>query len=84
MTLTKRQIKILADAIQQTRDEELDCDEFMVHLAAWGERVLQGQSIDDASKSVKHHLQICPECEEEFRVLKEVLSEAGNSILDES
>lgn len=84
MALTKRQIEILADAVQKTRDEELDCDEFMVHLAAWGERVLQGQSIDDASQSVKHHLHICPECEEEFRVLKEVLSEAGISNSEKS
>ena len=54
MSMTKQQIALLADAIQKTRDEELDCDEFMVHLATWSERILDGQSIDEASESVRH------------------------------
>lgn len=84
MAMTKQQITILADAIQKTRDEELDCDEFMVHLAAWSERILDGQSIDKASESVRHHLQICPECEEELRVLNEVLKDGSSSVSDQS
>lgn len=45
------------------------------HLAAWSERVQAGESIDDANEAVQHHLSICRECNEEFKVLTEILGE---------
>ena len=74
MALTQEQIVRLSQVISQTKEHELDCDEFLGHLAEWSERVLQGESIDNATDSVRGHLSICPECLEEFQVLTEVLS----------
>jgi hypothetical protein len=76
MTLKRDQIALLARVISETKDNELDCDEFVVHLAEWSERVRGGQSIQDASEAVLHHLSICPECDEEFKLLTEVLKES--------
>jgi hypothetical protein len=75
MALTRDQIRLLSRVISETKEHEIDCDQFVTHLAEWSERVLGGQSIHDANDSVWQHLSICPECNEEFRVLTEVLKE---------
>jgi hypothetical protein len=74
MALTQEQVERLTQVIGQTKDNELDCDEFLPHLAEWSERVQNGESIDNAAELVRGHLSICPECLEEFRILAEVLS----------
>ena len=79
MALTRDQIVRLTQVINHTQERELDCDEFVVHLAEWSERVLNGESLSDANDAVQHHLSICPECDEEFRVLMEVLKERSIS-----
>ena len=77
MALSDDQIRFLTDALNGTRERELDCDEFLVHLAAWSERVLNGEQLSSANDVVQHHLEICHECKEEFDALLEVL-ESGS------
>jgi hypothetical protein len=74
MALTPEQVERLSQVIHQTQDQEIDCDDFVRHLAAWSERMINGGSIDEATDEVRGHLSICPECREEFQVLIEVLS----------
>lgn len=75
MALSKDQIRLLTQVVAETQEHELDCEEFLNHLAAWSERVNEGESIETASQFVQHHLAICPECSEEFRLLTEVLKD---------
>ena len=75
MALHPKQIELLTELVSDTRERELDCEEFLPHLAAWSERVAAGQSIEEATREVQHHLKVCPECAEEFRVLIEVITE---------
>ena len=49
-----------------TREQELDCDAFCDHLAAY----VDGAITDDALKALMaHHEEICPECEEQRVIL---------------
>ncbi len=73
MALTEDQIRLLTSVISETKEHELDCDQFLVHLAEWSERVLNGESIANATQEVQNHLKVCPECQEEFEMLMEVL-----------
>ncbi len=75
MALSNEQIKLLTRVVANTREHELDCDEFLTHLAHWSERVQAGDSLEQAKLSVRHHLSICPECNEEFQMLTDVLKE---------
>lgn len=75
MPLHPKQIEMLTELVSGTQERELDCEEVLPHLATWAERILSGKSIDDADPAILHHLKICPECAEEFRVLTDVMKE---------
>ncbi len=68
----------LGTMLAATRDTEIDCDQFHAHLAAWvdseaasgGPAQHGGAAVDaDLHALLEHHRKICPECDEERRVL---------------
>lgn len=77
MTLTKEQIHDLLRLIDLTREQEIDCDECLSRIAEFVERELCGKSVSDALEAVRHHLQICPECREEYEVLQRAIETLG-------
>jgi hypothetical protein len=62
--------EVLSRLLQGTRDEEIDCDRFLEHLAP----LLDGR-IDDPElrEKLEHHVRQCGECSEELEIVKKAL-----------
>lgn len=64
----------LARAVTDTAREEIDCDTFLDRAAAYLEGRAQGKAdLSPTMAAVEQHLAVCPECFEEFRVLKRAI-----------
>ncbi len=70
MSLSDDQKKFLRQAIELTQEEELDCEGFLENLASYADG-----RIDDAKLQAlyEHHRKVCPECDEELRILIKAL-----------
>ena len=68
--------RTIGKLLSLTRDAEMDCDEFHERLAAYVEG-----GITDAKVAalMEHHRELCPECEEEYQLLKKALDVSGMS-----
>ncbi len=73
MNLSDEQIRALLQAVRQTRDHELNCEECLAQLGGFAELTLKGRSVQEAYDLVRQHLQICGECGEEFTLLLKAL-----------
>jgi hypothetical protein len=61
---------VLRKLLAGTRDEEIDCDRFLEHLAP----LLDGRIDDPALRErLAHHVRQCAECNEEFEIVKRSL-----------
>jgi hypothetical protein len=62
--------EVLRALLAGTRDEEVDCDRFLEHLAP----LVDGR-IDDPElrERLAHHVRQCAECSEELETLKKAL-----------
>lgn len=69
---TDSPLQPLWEVLRLTREEELDCARFVELLP----EIVDGR-IDDATLRalVEHHRQICPECEEQYAILKRALGD---------
>ena len=73
MSLSKKEIEGLIRIIGLTKDEEINCEQCLSLVAEFAEQELKGKSVPDALKSVEHHLSICSECQEEYKLLQGAL-----------
>lgn len=78
MKLNRQQIQTLIRMVANTKTQELDCDEMMRALTAYADKLARGEvmEVTDAA-TIQHHLEICPECSEEFEFLRRIVAE-GN------
>jgi hypothetical protein len=54
-----------------TREQEIDCDRFLELVPAY----LDGQISDaELRAQIAHHTELCPECHEEFEILRRALA----------
>jgi len=62
--------EVLRRLLTGTRDDEVDCDRFLEHLAP----LLDGR-IDDPElrEKLEHHVRQCAECSEELEIVKRAL-----------
>ncbi len=76
----KRQQKMfgLVSMVGKTQEEELSCDEVLAVIDEYAERALAGEDISELMPKVKQHLDLCPECFEEYQVLLNILQAAPN------
>ncbi len=67
--LSRAQLAELARLLASTAPEEVDCEVFHRHLAALVER--HGAAVDtpELLRSLRQHIEVCPECREEFEAL---------------
>jgi len=72
---SNKEILDLLRLIELTRDQEIDCTEFLHKAAGYVERVLTKDGLPAEYDEVVHHLQVCPECLEEFEQLLTQLRE---------
>lgn len=80
MALDKQQLKSLLSSVAKTRDAEIDCDECLAGMAEFAELELLGSEVPEALRSIRNHIEICPECTEEYEVLLSVLAEASSKL----
>ncbi len=69
MALTPQNLKKVVFEVMRTRPVELTCGECWQEIDQYAEKTLAGKEIPEALKLVEQHLEICPECEEEFEAL---------------
>jgi hypothetical protein len=61
----------LRHLLDNTREQELDCDRFLELLAPY----LDGRiSSAEMRELIEHHAQQCPECSEELAILRRALT----------
>lgn len=59
--------------IVNTQDRELDCGEVFAVLDAYTEAVAAGEDVSQLYPLVVHHLEMCPDCLEEYTALLNVI-----------
>ena len=60
-----------------TLEEELTCDEVFALLDQFTEMAVRGEDVGRLMPLVKHHLDLCRDCHEEYEVLQGILANAG-------
>lgn len=74
MALDSEQIRQLLQMIQQTREVELTCPECLDELDKYVQSTLDGTPLDGVLKLVREHLEACPFCEGELKLVLETLN----------
>ena len=63
--------------LAQTQEQELTCDEVFALLDQFAELAAQGEDVAQLMPLVKRHLDMCPDCMEEYRVLEKIVVNAA-------
>ena len=67
------ELKMLVRATAATEDREIGCDEAYESLDRFAEMVARGEDPSTIMPLVKHHLDMCGNCREEFEALLRIL-----------
>lgn len=73
MAMTSDQAKKMLRMIENTQEEELSCDEVFGLLDVYAEMALRGEDVTEHLPLVKHHLDMCPDCREEYEAVMRIL-----------
>jgi hypothetical protein len=73
MPLSKQEISDLIRLVRLARDDEIDCERCLTHVAEFAERELASRPVSAGLEAVAHHLSICAECREEYEALLQAL-----------
>ena len=68
----------LIKRLGNTREEELSCDEVFALVDEYAEASQRGEDVASLKPLIRHHLDMCRECNEEYEALLQVLE--GTSI----
>lgn len=63
----------LLKMIENTKEVEFSCDDVYHLLDQYSEAVIQGKNAKELMPLVEHHIDMCPDCREEFEALLRVL-----------
>ncbi|MFC1923346.1 hypothetical protein ACFLY4_08650 [Chloroflexota bacterium] len=63
----------LLKMLENTQEVEFSCDDVYHLLDQYSEAVVQGKNAEQFMPLVEHHINICPDCREEFEALLRVL-----------
>lgn len=67
---------MLVQKLQQTEEVELTCDEVFALLDEYTDMAMKGENVASLMPLVKQHLEMCPDCREEYEALKRILHAA--------
>ncbi len=81
MGLTKEESSIqpsgelqkLLEMIEKTQEIEFSCDDVYQLLDQYAEMVYRGENTHQLMPLVEHHMEICPDCREEFEALLRII-----------
>jgi hypothetical protein len=63
----------LVSRLVNTREDELSCDEVFALVDDYAEAYQRGEDVVYLKPRIRHHLDMCRECEEEYEALLRVL-----------
>ena len=63
----------LISRLQNTQDDELSCDEVFALVDEYAEASQRGENVGTLKPLIRHHLEMCRECDEEYQALVQVL-----------
>ncbi|HMZ06215.1 MAG TPA: hypothetical protein PLN43_00300 [Anaerolineales bacterium] len=66
-------MKKMMAMLSQTRDVELTCDEVFAMLDEFTELAAQGEDVRQLMPLVQQHLDTCPDCRDEYKVLESIV-----------
>lgn len=69
MKPTDEQLCELARVLNATADQEIDCAEFLDQVAPYVQALTRRADLAKELRQVAQHLEVCPECQEEFAAL---------------
>ena len=64
---------MLLSQLEDTREVEMSCDDVLAVIDQFAESALRGEDAAALMPLVQHHLDHCPDCQEEFEALLRVL-----------
>lgn len=70
-------VGMLARMLQNTREDELSCDEVFLIIDQYSDLLSQGKNVEELLPMIKHHLEMCTDCREEFESLMRILQPAS-------
>ena len=73
MALSPEQVHRLLKKIQETRETEMTCPECHDELDKYTQRSIDGAPIEGVLASVREHLEACPCCTGQFKLVLETL-----------
>ena len=59
--------------LQNTYEEEITCDEVFALVDEYAEANQRGEDVASLKPLIRHHLDLCRECDEEYQALLKVL-----------
>ena len=71
--MTREQVGSLVKMLGLTRDREFNCSECLQHVSEFAECQLANKPVAEVLASVEQHLELCPECREEYEALMKIL-----------
>lgn len=77
MDFNKQTLKQLLSKIARTKPDEYDCQEVFELLDVYAEAAKRGEDASALLPLVKHHLDMCRECLEEYEALLQILEAEG-------
>ena len=63
----------LLNMLAMTEAHEIDCDDVFKALAEFAEMNQRGKDVAEMMPLVKKHLELCPDCREEYEILMDIL-----------
>ena len=73
MKISPDQAEKMLHMIQNTQEVELSCDEVHELLDQYSEMAVRGEDIASLLPLVYYHLDVCPDCREEYEALSRIL-----------
>ena len=77
--LPPRALRKVTQQIEMTHEVEYSCDDILRLLDQFAEAVLRGEDVARLMPLVQRHLDMCPDCREEFEALMRILRASGAS-----
>lgn len=71
--LPDKVVRRLISRLENTREDELSCDEVFALVDVYAEASKRGEAVEKLMPLLRHHLDMCQECKEEYEALIRVL-----------
>jgi hypothetical protein len=77
--LSDEMVARIMQRLVTTDPEELTCDEVFALVDEYAEASQRGEDVASLKPLIRHHLDLCHECDEEYHALLRILEGCGNN-----